>query len=195
MISEETLSRILNYQLYEDKIPDERGEYKISYTSYGNSSLSLGGSYYDKANNLEFSGCNIRGLHERASWPGIYFITFNPNEMDEKDAEILITLLGDMHMHSSYPCLNEQKAYDMEAEDTMLVIKSVLDSLHEDGESDVPEGFDHCSDKAASIMLSLIYEDRPDAIMIETGPDVYIDEDAVKGLLPRFREKIREENT
>ena len=50
MITDGKLSAILSYLSDDDKVPDENGEYSISYTTYGCSSLSVGGSYFDKAN-------------------------------------------------------------------------------------------------------------------------------------------------
>ena len=121
MISEKTLSRILGYLDEEDRTPDETGCYTVSNTIFGCSSLSRGGSFCDKANNLilsdEIECGNLGGVEERASWPGVYSIVFHPEKMTEESAEKLLeylVLMDENRRWSEMPCIDENRVYEME---------------------------------------------------------------------------------
>lgn len=193
MITTARLEEILPYLEEEDRIPDERGEYTISHTIYGSSSLSRGGSYFDKANHTLIAEAikDVEGIHERSSWPGIYSIVFNPEKMDDRAADRLVTLLDEMHANGTYPCLDEQLAYEMEAGDEMAAMRCIMDDLAFDGLLDVPEGMDPCGDEAVSLMLEIVRERDPAAIVCETGPDVYIDAERVWRHVDAFNGRIR----
>lgn len=195
MITSELFERIISLLDEEDRTPDERGEYTVSHTIYGSSSLSRGGSYFDKANNTLITEAikDVEGIHERSSWPGVYSIVFNPERMDDKAAERLLLLLENMDGHSGYPCLDEQLAYDMEAEDEMAAMRCIMDDLAFDGLLDIPEGIDPCGDEAVGIMLGIIRNLDPCAIVTEPGPEIYIDAERVEKHAPEFNERIREE--
>lgn len=192
MITTARLEEILPYLEEEDRIPDEKGEYTVSHTIYGSSSLSRGGSYFDKANNVLIAEAikDIEGIRERSSWPGVHSITFNPDEMDDRAAERLLLLLEDMNEHSGYPCLDEQLAYDMEGEDEMAAMRCIMDDLAFEGMLDVPGGMDPCGDEAVSLMLEIVRERDPAAIVCETGPDVYIDAESVVRCVDAFNGRI-----
>lgn len=189
------LERIISHLDEEDRTPDERGEYTISHTIYGSSSLSRGGSYFDKANHTLIAEAikDVEGIHERSAWPGVYSIVFNPEKMDDRAAERLLLLLEDMDGHGGYPCLDEQLAYDMEAEDEMAAMRCIMDDLAFDGLLDVPEGIDPCGDEAVGIMLDIVRSLAPCAIVTEPGPEIYIDAERVEKHIPQFNERIRKE--
>lgn len=195
MITTARLEEILSYLEEEDRIPDERGEYTVSRTIYGSSSLSRGGSYHDKANNVLIAEAirDVEGIHERSSWPGVFSIVFNPEKMDDRAAERLLLLLEDMDGHGGYPCLDEQLAYDMEAEDEMAAMRCIMDDLAFDGLLDIPEGMDACGDEAVGIMLDIVRDLDPCAIVTEPGPEIYIDAERVEKHVPEFNERIRKE--
>lgn len=132
MISNETLDRILDLLETEDRIPHD-GLYTVSHTIYGCSSLSRGGSYYDKVNNLELSKIineeKLEGIYEQNDYPSVFSIVFNPEKMDERSAEILISFLEDVNINarSSVPCIDENRATEMEIEDLETEVRTILD--------------------------------------------------------------------
>lgn len=132
MISNETLNRILDLLESEDRIPYD-GLYTVSHTIYGCSSLSRGGSYYDQINNLELTQIindeKLEGIYEQNDYPSVFSIIFNPEKMDERSAEILISFLEDVNINakSSVPCIDENLASDTEFEDLETEIRTLLD--------------------------------------------------------------------
>lgn len=125
-----------------DKVPDENGWYTISFTTYGNSSLALGGTYYDQANNYRLTAMlkGRNGFHELASWPGVYSLSFDPAVMDDETAEMLISALQDMHLNGNYPCLDEDLANSLEWDDKTEAVKEALNDMEYDEDLSLPDG-------------------------------------------------------
>lgn len=121
----------------------EDGWYTIPGTIYGCPSLSQGGSYYEKANNLILSDefREASGVREKADYPGVYFIQFNPELMDTDTAERLLSRLVDIRMHasSSVPCLDEDLAAKLEAEDVRNALMETIESIAFSGTVYIPE--------------------------------------------------------
>lgn len=193
MISEETLAKLLEVLDDEDVIPDEDGWYTVSGTTYGSSSLSRGGSYFDKANNLtitkEIEAETLEGVKERASWPGVYSIVFRPEDMSEKSAQRLALLIEGISLHASYvgtPCLDEDLAFEMEAEDEREAVKDELETLAFDKpELFSPSDFEDeerttIRDETVRDVISACWDQDSCAIVVETGPSVFVDADRLE---------------
>ena len=201
MIKEETLAKLLDVLEEEDRIPDEDGWYTVSGTIYGSSSLSRGGSYFDKANNLtitkEIEAGTLPGVKERASWPGVYSIVFRPDDMSEESAARLLSILEDMVIEGpGYPCIDEDLAYALELEDTREAIKNELETiawnypglfLEEDYEDESETSF------TARFVDDVIREcndaDLP-VIFIEQGPSVFVDSGRLEKVIRKMSGNI-----
>lgn len=204
MISEGTLAKLLEVLDDEDRIPDEDGWYTVSGTTYGSSSLSRGGSYFDKANNLtitkEIEAGTLEGVRERASWPGVCSIVFRPEDMGEEGAQRLALLVEGIGLHASYvgtPCLDEDLAYELEAEDERQAVRAELERLA----FDKPELFSLSAfedeemttlrDEAVMAVISACQEQDPCAIVVETGPSVFVDADRLEKVVRSMDRKDR----
>ena len=171
----------------------EDGWYTISETIYGCSSLSRGGSYCEKANNLILSDefRDAPGVREKADYPGVYFIQFNPDLMDTDTAERLLSRLGDIRMHAStsVPCLDEDMAARLEAEDVRNALMETIESIAFSGTVHIP---DQCiSDERFADLLIKANAGVLDLYSIECGPSVFVHEEEViqllKDLFPQNR--------
>ena len=171
----------------------EDGWYTIPETIYGCSFLFIGGSYYHKANNLILSDelRDAQGIREKADYPGVYFIQFNPNLMDTDTAERLLSRLGDIMMHAStsVPCLDEDLAARFEAKDVRSALMETIESIAFNGTVHIPE---HCvSDERFADLLIKANAGVLDLYSIECGPSVFVHEEEViqliKDLFPQNR--------
>lgn len=184
MITDKKLSAILSYLIDDDKVPDENGEYTISYTTYGCSSLSVGGSYYDKANHFGLLSMlqGAEGIRERSSWPGVYSLVFAPEKMRDEDADRLLQGLSAMHEHDiGYPCIDEDMANRLELEDKEEAVWDELDNLKENG-----------NELLASLEIDINLIDNVlramdgtgDILIVEPGPSIYLDSEKFLVHLP-----------
>lgn len=200
MITEEALARLLETLEEEDRIPDEDGWYTASGTVYGSSSLSRGGSYFDKANNLtitkEIEAGTLEGVRERASWPGVYSIVFRPEDMSEEGAQRLTLLIEGISLHASYagtPCLDEDLAFEMEAEDEREAVRQELEDLAFDKpELFSPSDFEDAEmttikDETVMTVISACQKQDPCAIVVETGPSVFVDADRLENVVRHLK--------
>lgn len=176
-----------------DTVIEEDGWYTIPETIYGCSSLSLGGSYYEKANNLILSDefREAPGVREKADYPGIYFIQFNPDLLDTDTAERLLSRLQDIRMHesTSVPCLDEDMAARLEAEDVRNALMETLGDIAFSGTVHIP---DQCvSDERFADLLIKANAGVLDLYSTECGPSVFVHEEEViqliKDLFPQNR--------
>lgn len=163
----------------------EDGWYTISETIYGCSSLSRGGSYCEKANNLILSDefRDAPGVREKADYPGVYFVQFCPDLLDTDTAERLLARLGDIRMHasSSVPCLDEDMAARLEAEDVRNALMEAIESIAFSGTVHIP---DQCvSDERFADLLIKANAGVLDLFSIECGPSVFVHEEEVVQLL------------
>ena len=171
MISEETLNRILELLDPEDRIPYE-GRYTVSHTIYGCFSLSKGGTYYDLVNNNNLTKTindeKLEGIYEHTNYPGVFSIVFNPEKMDERSAEILISFLEDVNINarSSVPCINKDRASDAEFEDLETEIRGVLDDYAWQLETTFSE--EVVSEEIRRISARGLYT-------VECGPSIFIE--------------------
>lgn len=183
----ETLMEAIGTAITED------GWYIIPETIYGCSSLTMGGSYYEKVNYLILSDefRDAPGVREKADYPGVYFIQFNPDLMDTDTAEKLLSRLGDIRMHAStsVPCLDEDLAARLEAEDVRNALMKTIESIAFDGTVYIP---DQCtSDERFGNLLIKANASVLDLYSIECGPSVFVHEEEViqllKDLFPQNR--------
>lgn len=189
MISEETLSRILELLEVEDRIPYE-GRYTVSHTIYGCSSLSRGGTYCDLVNNNELTKAindeNLEGVYEHTDYPGVFSIVFNPEKMDERSAEILISFLEDVNINarSGVPCIDENLATELEIADLETEVRTLLDDYAWQLETTFSE--EVVNEVVGRISARGLYA-------VECGPSIYIEtkdfEDVLKEVCPELREE------
>lgn len=196
MISKETLDNILEQLEPEDRAPYE-GFYTVSHTVYGYSSLSRGGTYYDWANNHELAKAinddKLQGVYERNDCPSVFSIVFNPEKMDERSAEILISFLEDVNMnaHSSVPCIDEDAANELEYNDTLDALVSELDDISFHNEKKFPLGFIPDVNIAAELLKIIDNFPGDDPITVEQGPTIYIDRDKLAPYVDKLAYRIR----
>lgn len=171
----------------------EDGWYTIPETIYSCSSLSQGGSYYEKANNLIISDefRDDPGVREKADYPGVYFVQFNTDLMDTDTAERLLSRLEDIRIQasSSVPCLDEDMAARLEAEDVSDALMETIEDIAFSGAVHIP---DQCaSDERFAALLIKANAGVLDLCSIECGPSVFIHEEEViqllKDLFPQNR--------
>lgn len=176
-----------------DTVITKDGWYTIPETIYGCYSLSLGGSYCEKANNLILSDefRDTPGVRKKADYPGIYFIQFNPELMDTDTAERLLSRLQDIRMHATFsvPCLDEDLAAKLEAEDAR---DALMETVGDIAFSDTVHIPDQCvSDERFANLLIKANAGVLDLYSIECGPSVFVHEDEViqllKNLFPQNR--------
>lgn len=189
MISEETLDRILDQLEPEDKIPYE-GRYTVSHTIYGCSSLSRGGTYCDLVNNIELIKTiideKLEGIYEHTDYPGVFSIVFNPEKMDERSAEILISFLEDVNINarSSVPCIDENLTSDAEFEDLETEVRAILDDYAWQLETTFSEKV--VNEVVGRISARGLYA-------VECGPSIFIEtkdfEDVLKEVCPELKEE------
>lgn len=175
MISVEKLSAILSYLSDDDRVPDENGEYTISYTTYGCSSLSVGGTYYDKANNFGLLSMlkATEGIRERSSWPGVYSLVFDPEKMRDEDADRLLQGLSAMNEHDiGYPCIDEDMANRLELEDKEEAVRDELNDLKEAG-NELVDGYEIDINLVDKVMKAM--DETGDVLVVEPGPSIYLD--------------------
>ena len=196
MISTKTLEKILEQLEPEDRAPYE-GFYTVSHTVYGCSSLSRGGTYYDWANNHELAKAindeKLQGIYERNDYPGAFSIVFNPEKMDERSAEILISFLEDVNMNarSSVPCIDEDAANELEYNDTLDALVSELDDvMFHDGKK-FPLGFVPDVNIAAELLKIIDNFPGDNPITVEQGPTIYIDRDKLAPYVDKLAYRIR----
>ena len=177
------LNAILSLLEPQDRIPDGNGRYTVSYTTYGSSSLSAGGTYYDKANNLRLSETlgGRPGIIEAAFWPGVYSIAFDPEAADNGTADALISMLEDMRLSGGYPCLDEDLAASLEWDDKTAAVEEALDDMAFRGELILPDGW---TVKRILMAVTAKLDERGDVLITEPGPSVYRDEDRFGKLVP-----------
>lgn len=193
MISKELLEKILEQLDPFDTVPDNEGNHTVSWTTYGCSSLSRGGTYYDKANNQRLSEMfeGRQGVRKYDGWPGVHSIDFNPSLMDEETGELLLAALEDMHIgNPGYPCLDEDLANRLEMDDIIEAVAEALDDAASHDETGMfPEGYE-ADEKDARLMLEII-DRMGDGCVVEPqpGPYVYVDEDRFAKLIPEFVKK------
>ena len=196
MISKETLDRILEQLEPEDRAPYE-GFYTVSHTVYGCSSLSRGGTYYDWENNHHLSKAinddKLQGIYERNDYPNVFSIIFNPEKMDERSAEILISFLEDVNMnaHSSVPCIDEDAANGLEYNDTLDALVSELDDISFHDEKKFPLGFTPDVNIAAELLDIIDRFPGDNPITVEQGPTIYIDRDKLAPYVDKLAYRIR----
>ena len=183
------LNAILSLLEPQDRIPDENGRYTVSCTIYGSSSLSVGGTYYDKANNIRLSETlgGRPGIIEATSWPGVYSIAFNPEAADDETADALIAALEDMHLSGGYPCLDEDLAASLEWDDKTEAVEEALDDMVFRGELALPPGW---TVKRILMTVTAKLDERGDVLITEPGPSVYLDEDRFGEALPALAAAI-----
>lgn len=189
MISEKTLSRILDQLEPEDRIPYE-GRYTVSHTIYGCSSLSKGGTYCDQVNNIELIKTiideKLEGIYEHTDYPGVFSIVFNPEKMDERSAEILISFLEDVNINarSGVPCIDENLATDAEFEDLETEVRAILDDYAWQLGTTFSE--EVVNEVVGRISARSLY-------IVECGPSIFIEtkdfEDVLKEVCPELREE------
>lgn len=189
MISEETLSRILDLLEVEDKIPYE-GHYTVSHTIYGCTSLTRGGTYCDLVNNNELiktiNDEKLKGVYEHTDYPGVFSIVFNPEKMDERSAEVLISFLEDVNINarSSVPCIDENLASDAEFEDLETEVRAILDDYAWQLGTTFSE--EVVNEVVGCISARSLY-------IVECGPSIYIEtkdfEDVLKEVCPELKDE------
>lgn len=189
MISEDTLSRILELLEPEDRIPYE-GRYTVSHTIYGCSSLSRGGTYCDLVNNNELTKTindeKLKGVYEHTDYPGVFSIIFNPEKMDERSAEVLISFLEDVNSNarSSVPCIDENLASELEFEDLETEIRATLDDYAWQLETSFSE--EVVNKVVGRISACSLY-------IVECGPSIFIEtrdfEDVLKEVCPKLNKE------
>ena len=185
MISEKTLSRILSYLDEEDRIPDKTGYYTVSNTTFGCSSLSRGGSFSDKANNLilsdEIEYGNLEGVKERSSWPGVYSIVFHPEKMTEESAETLIehlVMMDENRRWSGMPCIDESRVYKMEDDEIRETLTEAVQGIIDEYvllpcSLELDERFINAIRNTEQASSGELY-------VIEQGPSVFIRDEALR---------------
>lgn len=185
MISEKTLSRILGYLDEEDSTPDETGCYTVSNTIFGCSSLSRGGSFCDKANNLilsdEIECGNLGGVEERASWPGVYSIVFHPEKMTEESAEKLLeylVLMDENRRWSEMPCIDENRVYEMEDKEIRETLAEAVQGIIDEYVL-LPCNLE-LDERFINIIRNTKQATSGELYVIEPGPDVFIRDEALK---------------
>ena len=184
MITDEKLSAILEYLTDDDKVPDENREYTISYTTYGCSSLSVGGSYYDKANHFGLLSMlqGAEGIREHSSWPGVYSLVFNPEKMRDEDAERLLQGLSAMNEHDlGYPCIDEDMISRFELEDKEEAVRDELNDLKEAG-NELLDGYEIDINLVDKVLRAM--DETGDVLIVEPGPSIYLDSDKFLERLP-----------
>ena len=184
MITDGKLSAILSYLTDDDRIPDENGEYTISYTTYGCSSLSVGGSYFDKANHFGLLSMlqGAEGIRERSSWPGVYSLVFNPEKMRDEDADRLLQELSAMHEHDiGYPCIDEDMASRFEFEDKEEAVRDELDDLKENG-NELLDNLKIDINLIDKVLRAM--DETGDVLIVEPGPSIYLDTEKFLERLP-----------
>lgn len=197
MISQATLDRILEQLETEDRIPFDNGRYTVSHTIYGCSSLSRGGTYYDQVNNNELTKTindeKLQGIYEHNNYPGVFSIMFNPEKMDERSAEILISFLEDVNMNasSSVPCIDEDAANELEYNDTLDALVSELDDISFHDEKKFPLGFVPDVNIAAELLKIIGSFPGDDPITVEQGPTIYIDRDKLSPYVDKLAYRIQ----
>lgn len=189
MISKETLSRILELLEPEDRIPYE-GRYTVSHTIYGCTSLSRGGTYCDLVNNNELTKTindeKLEGIYEHTDYPGVFSIVFNPEKMDERSAEALISFLEDVNInaHSGVPCIDENLVSDVEFDDLETEVRAILDDYVWQLETTFSE--EVVNEMVGHISARSLY-------IVECGPSIFIEtkdfEDVLKEVCPELREE------
>ena len=197
MISQATLDRILEQLETEDRIPFDNGRYTVSHTIYGCSSLSRGGTYYDQVNNNELTKTindeKLQGIYEHNNYPGVFSIMFNPEKMDERSAEILISFLEDVNMNArtSVPCIDEDAANELEYNDTLDALVSELDDITVHDEKKFPLGFTPDVNIAAELLKIIYNSPGDDPITVEQGPTIYIDRNKLSPYVDKLAYRIR----
>ena len=184
MITDGKLCAILSYLTDDDKVPDENGEYTISYTTYGSSSLSIGGSYYDKANHFGLLSMlqGTEGIWERSSWPGVYSLVFDPEKMREEDADRLLQGLSAMNEHDiGYPCIDEDMTNRFELEDKEEAVRDELNNLKEAG-NELLDDYEIDINLIDRILRAM--DETGDVLIMEPGPSIYLDTEKFLEHLP-----------
>lgn len=198
---QETIKAIISLLDPCDQVPDEYGEYIISSTIHalGSCSLSRGGSYVEKANyealNSELSDCT--GIFRRNEYPGVYFLTFNPDKLNPYSANKLLSLLEDISLNKSSHCINEDLAYQLEFSDTIEYLLEMLAGTEVVKNDEVLSKV--ADDEIAKAGYSMIQSLDPSVMTVEPGPGIFINEEKfMTKILPEvkkhFSDCLRQKN-